>query len=358
MKALAQAGHQVSLLTRDVALESATEGIELQNCLAFDGGRKGPLPKLTWLQNRYCSFWGISVDRVAEVEAVRQEVKADVVVAVGLDVLPYLAGVQSARRVWYAADEWVLHHFSRIFPLQPKTWANFREAAVKGLYERAFSSRVDRVWVVSDRDAVATRLVMHTPSIDVIANGVDAEHFAPREQPERPFSCVMWGRLDFGPNIDAIDWFSKRVLPRVQAVHPHARFTVYGFQPGKEIAEMARTYGFEVIADMPDLRDAVCHHQIVVLPFVSGAGIKNKFLEAAAMARPIVASKVAMNGVNLHGQSPCRIANTPSEWGEILTELWTQDESRAKLGTSARSWVMEHFTWESAARTAVEKLNK
>ena len=42
--------------------------------------------------------------------------------------------------------------------------------------------------------------------------------------------------------------------------------------------------GIDLVPDLPDLRDEIARHAAVVLPFVSGGGIKNKLLEAASMA--------------------------------------------------------------------------
>ena len=80
-------------------------------------------------------------------------------VVVGLNVLPYLAGVSGPLRVWYAADEWAWHHLSQVRLLRPSTWGNVKEAAVKGLYERAYAPLLDRVWVVSEADRRAMRWV-------------------------------------------------------------------------------------------------------------------------------------------------------------------------------------------------------
>jgi polysaccharide biosynthesis protein PslH len=358
MRALQQAGHQVSLLTRDACSVEAVHGLELSNHRVLGRAKVDALPKLTWLQARYCSFWGIDPQRISEVRVVAEELQVDVVVAVGLDILPYLAGLSRVKRVWYAADEWVLHHLTQFSPFRRNTWGHVRDAAIKGVYERAFANRVDRVWVVSKRDALATRMVMHRPSVDIIVNGVDANHFAPQPQEEFPLSCVFWGRLDFGPNIDAVRWFAKYVWPQVKARFPAARFGLFGFQPGSEIEELAAANDIELRCNMPDIRSEISKYQVVVLPFVSGAGIKNKLLEAAALSRPILASRVAMNGVERFGSQPCRIAQTPKAWVEQLEELWSQARLRSELGTVARDWVMEHYTWNAAAELAVEKLSK
>ena len=110
------------------------------------------------------------------------------------------------------------------------TWGNLREAAVKGLYEYAYAPLLDRVWVVSESDGRAMRRVVGRGKVDVVPNGVDSEFFSPRSVTESDHSCVFWGRLDFGPNMQAIQWFCRRVWPRCGEV-PDATFTIYGFNP-------------------------------------------------------------------------------------------------------------------------------
>jgi polysaccharide biosynthesis protein PslH len=356
MRALRQAGHRVSLLTRDTCCLEAVQGLELSNLRVLGQTHSDCPPKLTWLQSRYCSFWGIDQQRISEVRVVAEELQADVVVAVGLDILPYLAGLSRVKRVWYAADEWVLHHLTQFSPLRRNTWGHLRDAAIKGVYERAFANRVDRVWVVSRRDAQATRLVMHRPAVDLIVNGVDSNYFTPQPQAEIPLSCVFWGRLDFGPNIDAIRWFAKYVWPEVKTRFPTARFGLFGFQPGREIEDLVAANGIELHCNMPDIRSEISKYQVVVLPFVSGAGIKNKLLEAAALSRPILASRVAMNGVERFGMQPCRIAQSPKAWVAQLEELWSQAALRSDLGEVARDWVSRHYTWDAAAKVAIKNL--
>ena len=71
--------------------------------------------------------------------------------------------------------------------------------------------------------------------------------------------------------------------------------------------------GIEVVPDLPDLRLQIARHQVVVLPFVSGGGIKNKLLEAAAMGKAaIVCSQRATGGLARDGGLPLVMAGHPS----------------------------------------------
>jgi glycosyltransferase involved in cell wall biosynthesis len=360
MRALAGMGHDVALATVQRPVEDAIRGLPLgrYDCLAEAVETNGDTPpsRLSKMQEKFRSYWGIEPARIKAVGKAARDWNADAVVVVGLDVLPYLGAVEKARRVWYAADEWAWHHMSLFRPLRPSTWGNVREALIKGLYERSYGPLLDRVWLVTEADRRAMRLVAGTGRLDVLPNGVDAEHFAPRGLPQHERTCAFWGRLDFGPNVQALEWFCGRVWPAVRRAAPDARFTVYGFKPTDEVRALTGRDGIEMIPDLPDLRDEVARHPLVVLPFVSGGGIKNKLLEAAAMGKAVVCSARACGGLRLDGSPPMRVARSAGDWVRAMLALWADPAERTRLGAAARKWVMERHTWEAAARTALAGL--
>lgn len=361
MRALAQRGHEVALLTAEEPAPEATEGLSLALRRTFDEAHwaaDGAAPRLTGLQERFRSYWGIDPVRIAAVRRAADDCRADAVVVVGLDVLPYLGAIEGPQRVWYAGDEWVWHHLSQVRPTDRSTWGNLRDAAVKGLYERAYASRLDRVWVVSEADRHAMEWIIGTGKVDLVPNGVDCDYYHPVDRPELEQSCVFWGRLDFGPNIQALEWFCKRAWPLIRRESPAARFTIYGFRPSAPVRALTGRDGIDLIPDLPDLREEIARHQIVVLPFISGGGIKNKLLEAAGMARAIVCSPRACGG--LHGREglPLVEVRGAAECARAVLALWHDEPRRRHLGADARRWVLRHHSWDAAARAAERALGQ
>ena len=269
---------------------------------------------------------------------------------------PFSGAVRNATRVWYAADEWFVHHMSQVGFTDRSTWGDARDAVIKGAYERAYRSKIDRAWVVSDLDRAAMRWVAGVRHVDVLPNGVDAERYQPIVATATPMSAVFWGRLDFGPNIQALQWFCRQVWPAARQRHSGAAFTIIGFNPGEEVRTLAKTPGVSLQPNLPDVRESVARHQIVVLPFVSGGGIKNKLLEAAAMGMPIVCTRKSAQGLN--GTPPLEMAASPTEWVAAMSDLWTDPARARQLGHRARAWVVAEHSWEQVARTALDRLER
>jgi glycosyltransferase involved in cell wall biosynthesis len=358
MRACAALGHEIGLVTKTRPAAEAVAGLPLAFTSALEGRTAGgETVALSNLQERFRSYWGVDPAMLA---VLRQDVRTyqpDAGVIVGLDALPFLGSVERAVRVWYAADEWIWHHLSLVQPLTPGTYSHIKAAAIKGLYERAYTPLIDRAWVVSETERRAMRWLAGVSDVDVFPNGVDAAHFAPMpEIAPLPRTAVFWGRLDFEPNVQGLQWFCQRIWPSVRAAVPDARLTIIGFRPMAEVQALARLDGVELLADVPDLRAEVQRRGVAILPFVSGGGIKNKLLEAAAMALPVVCTPRALSGLRSPTREGLISASVPQEWVSALTRFWSDPAARQQAGAAARAWVLACHSWEAGARSAMAGL--
>ena len=191
------------MATRDEPSIEAIAGLQLDDKYALRGSSAGAITSqlicLSRLQERFRSYWGIEFDRLAALRYAVTDSNPDVLISVGLAGLPYLAAGEGTMRIWYAADEWFVHHFSLLKLTDPATWKNINAAIVKLAYERAYSSLVHRSWLVSTVDKNAMRFVAGMRNVDVVPNGVDTAFYAPFDTNKQPHSCVFSGRLDFEP---------------------------------------------------------------------------------------------------------------------------------------------------------------
>jgi glycosyltransferase involved in cell wall biosynthesis len=358
MRSLAALKASVSLVTETAPHPKALAGLTLDQMIYLDSsnlpGCGASIFTRGRMEERFRRYYGIEEDSILRFSAIAERGAFDAVVVSGLPVLPMLLPISGPLRVWYAADEWVWHHWSQFQWPRPSTWRNIPNALLKGVYERAFRRRVDVAWLVSKSDARAMRAIAGIPNTEILPNGVDGDFYSPHEEIVQQESAVFWGRLDFGPNIQALEWFCGHVWPQVLKRRPAARFTIIGFHPSNEVLALRQLKGITILPDVEDIRPEVQKHEVVVLPFVSGGGIKNKFLEAAAMGKAIIAAEPALCG--LQGQVPVRKAHRPIEWIEALEALWNQPDVRIGLGKSARDWVIREHNWTSVARKALSSL--
>ncbi len=359
MRSFHELGHQVGLAAFESPSARAVEGLRLDYLTTLherDVETLPPMAPLTWVQRRFASYFGAADEDTRRLGAAVTDYRPDIVIGLGADILPYLVGSGAPRSVWYVADEWVLHYGSLARLKQPKTWGNLGTAAIWGLYERAFAGGLDRIWVVTEQDARSMRRWAGAERVDVLPNGVDSAYYTPQPVSERLRTAVFWGRLDFLPNLQALDWFCHKIWPLLHERFPDAAFRIIGFCADDRAHALTKVPGVVLTPDLPDLRGAVCEQAVVVMPFQSGGGIKNKLLEGASMGKAIVSTSVACQG--LRGDPAVVVASRPQEWVEAIARLWTDEGARRQLGADARAWVLREHSWRRTAEDAAASLRR
>ncbi|MCZ2340715.1 MAG: glycosyltransferase [Bacteroidales bacterium] len=359
MRGLAERGHEIWLATDHLSPREAVDGLGIAQEIVLSHvplADPGSLIPATRWQQRFEEYWGQDPARRLALATLTRQQKFDAVIALGTDAPLLFRGVRSGQCIWYAADDSALHHWSRINLFHPESWRHLRTSCIHAFYEWAFASRIDRVWVVSAADKLAMRTWTGCP-VDIVANGVDADYFQPPKWGETPFPnhLAFWGRLDFGPNEEALSWFMRHVWPRVRQGFPAAQFDVFGFLPTQKITKLCQsTAGVRLYPNLPDLRSEISGRAIAVLPFISGRGIKNKLLEAAAMGRAIACTPQALTGTL--GHPPVLRERSPSRLAMGIVDLLHNPLRCGELGQQAREWVTKFHTWDTAAAKAEESL--
>ncbi len=303
------------------------------------------------LDRRWRKYWGWSDTALANIREHVTQSKPRFVAAAGLDMLPALAVMPpDTVRIWLALDEparfqWSLARSAR--QCSDKLHRT-RLAATFAAYQWTYAADVDVALAVSADDARSLRHVGRFDRSINLPNGVDADFFQPSDEPSDPRTAIFWGRLDFAPNVEALRWFLRHAWPHVLAGTAEACLRVVGRHADQSLQdELERSPGVEWIGPVEDIRPWVRRAGLVVLPIRSGAGIKNKLLEAAAMARPIIASPRAVHG--LEADHAWRVADRPEDWAQSMRQLWRDAQAAATLGRNARQWVVTHHCWQHNA---------
>ncbi len=183
-----------------------------------------------------------------------------------------------------------------------------------------------------------------------IENGVDSSYFSPGENWPSPYAkdetaMVFTGAMDYWPNVDAVTWFAREVLPRLAAVRGDLRLHIVGMNPAPAVRALVRDPRVTVTGRVPDVRPYLQHAAIVIAPLRIARGVQNKVLEAMAMARPVVASEAAVEGLSVQPGQHLEIACDAGEFAAKILALAGSGE-RDRMGAQARRHVVERYCWQ------------
>ncbi|MFW6145852.1 MAG: TIGR03087 family PEP-CTERM/XrtA system glycosyltransferase [Planctomycetota bacterium] len=244
-----------------------------------------------------------------------------------------LVDVDSAKWAAYAAGA-----------AGPQRWLYATEARRVGRLERRVLRTCDRVVLVSQAEAAA--LNGGAANVLVVGNGVDLEYFTPTPLPSAP-SLVFTGTMDYRPNVDGVCWFVREVWGEVRRVVPSATFTIVGRHPTAAVRALDEAPGVTVTGAVPDVRPYLVAARAAVAPLQIARGIQNKVLEAMAAGRPVVATREALEGLEMHPGVDVLQADTPEAWRAHLAALLADDGFAEPLAAAARRTVTGGYSWSA-----------
>jgi polysaccharide biosynthesis protein PslH len=217
------------------------------------------------------------------------------------------------------------------------------EAARTLAFERHAARDCDACLAVSDLDAGAARNVLGSTSVFVVPNGVDTSYFVPSALAPEPGALLFTGRMNYGPNADAVCYFVEQILPLVRREIGGARLHVVGAAPPPRVSSLASD-AVVIHGQVPDVRDHQWRSEVVVVPMRAGGGTRLKILEAAASGKAIVSTSLGVEGLSLQAGETVVIADSPAEFAAAVVALLRDPDRRARLGTAARAAAIG-FDW-------------
>jgi len=195
--------------------------------------------------------------------------------------------------------------------------------------------------------------------VSAVANGVDTDHFRPEQAGANPYPgggpvIAFTGAMDYWPNVDAACWFADAVLPRIREHEPRAAFHVVGARPAEAVRALAGRDGVHVAGGVPDMRPWIGHADLVVAPLRVARGIQNKVLEGFAMARPVLATSAALDGLDAGEDYPLR-ADTAADLAALALATLAGRRA-ADIGARMRAHVCAGYGWDARLARLLELL--
>jgi sugar transferase (PEP-CTERM/EpsH1 system associated) len=266
---------------------------------------------------------------------------------------PYLMPYRFARSVIDMVDadseKWTQYAAASRFP------ANLlyrREGKAVLQLERRASGRFGRTLFISPAEAALflRRAPEAKSRVMAVGNGVDLDHFNPARQFASPYaqgsrSLVFTGAMDYRPNIGAVLWFANEVMPLLRGAVPGLEFWIVGSNPGNRVRRLERDRDIRVTGRVADIRPYLAHADAAVAPLRIARGVQNKVLEAMSMARPVVVSPQALEGISLKSGEEALMASNAKDFAACLLRILRGEAPG--LGARARFRVEADYRWES-----------
>ena len=281
----------------------------------------------------------------------------DIIQFEGLFVTPYLPAV---RKVARARCVYRAHHIEYL------VWerlAKQKNDPVKKLYLRMIAKRIKQyelkqfgqfhaiaVFTNQDKETIEHYNSAAIP-VEVLPVGLDLARYQPDYRKTEFPSLFFLGAMDWMPNREGIEWFLENFSTELTSGDLNARFYV----AGNDIPE--RFDDYEVVGkifihgEVDDALEFVNTKAIMVVPLLSGGGMRVKIVEGMAMQKCIISTSLGAEGINYQHGENILIANTIQEFHRAIKRCITDENYCKRIGLNARKLVeQQHNTHKITER--------
>ncbi len=154
--------------------------------------------------------------------------------------------------------------------------------------------------------------------------------------------------MDYRPNIDAVLWFAKQVLPHLITAVPEIHFQIVGINPHQRLDTLRQSPHIEITGTVPDPIPYLQAANVYIIPMRVGGGTRFKALEAMASAKAIVSTTLGVEGIDVNDEQEMLITDTADEFAVAILRLFADQQAGAglsqQLGQSRYSFVAANYT--------------
>lgn len=283
-----------------------------------------------------------------------KEDQFDIIQLEGLYLAPYLDTIRAATSARIVM---------RAHNIEHEIWvrAERHEKGLKKKYLRHLTKRIrnmeikylnryDAILPITSRDEQELVKLGCTIPSHVVPMGINAEELKPdNSQMDYP-SVFHIGALDWIPNQEGILWFFQQVWPKVIDKLPDIKF----FLAGRNAPESIKSLHYKnviFLGEVDDAHDFIRSKAIMIVPLLSGSGMRIKIIEGMALGRAIVTTSIGTEGIaTTHGEN-ILIADNPDDFAEMVIKLAENRKICLEIGENACKFVTVHYDNTAISRS-------
>jgi glycosyltransferase involved in cell wall biosynthesis len=214
-------------------------------------------------------------------------------------------------------------------------------------YEGSIVRGFDHVLAVTENDREALISAADWPDgaevdprerFSVLPIAVDTEALLPVDREPGSVEVLTLGTLHYAPNAEGIRWFVREVFPLIRRAVAGVGLTIVGKNPPADFLRAAKEAEgrITVTGYVEDLTPYLKRSGVVVVPVLSGSGMRVRILEAMSRGMPVVTTTVGAEGIAARPGADLLLADTPEEFAGAVARVLLEPQTAALLSVNGR----------------------
>ncbi|MCW0201148.1 MAG: glycosyltransferase, partial [Rhodanobacter thiooxydans] len=221
-----------------------------------------------------------------------------------------------------------------------------RQAEAARRSELTLIEQADVSLVVSPHEQSLLARLLPQARVELLSN--IHEVYGCRQPHAGRHDLVFIGGYGHPPNSDAVHWIAEEILPKLREALPDLRVHVLGDMPDAARHELA-TPGLEFHGRVAELAPWLDRCLATLAPLRFGAGVKGKINMSMSHGVPVIATTVAVEGMQLADGVNVLVADDAAAIVDAVRRLQADGALWQRLSERGLDNVQQHFSAAAAA---------
>lgn len=362
-RGLADEGHKVDILAMETLKHPAEENLEgmhsditlghvfvdttvkvHQLLLDFLGGG------IPYIAKRF-----VSQEYENELIRMLSENEYDLVQLEGLYLAPYISIIRANSNAKIALrshnienEIWKRLYLNEKFNLKRYYFKKLARRVLR--FEKRVLNQYDFIIPITYRDAAEYQKLGNTQPSKVIQTGIPSKEIADNLTVRTNRKLYFLGSLDWLPNQEGVLWFIKNVWPMIWHSNTNLEFHIAGRNAPDWFSKMVDKPGVVFHGEVKSAKDFVEDYDIMIVPLLSGGGMRVKIVEAMAQGKIIITTPIGAEGLDIIPNYHAIVAESPEDFGTGVGILLQNTDFFIKLGENSLRFIRNNYTNRALAR--------
>lgn len=204
-------------------------------------------------------------------------------------------------------------------------------------------SKIDLLLSITRRDLKTFRSLGYLSDALTVPVGLDTTEYLARDKDLSAHPALGFiGSLDWIPNIEGLVWFLSAVWPQLLQENPELTFHVAGRNMPAEIRKR-KDPNVTYYGEVEDAKEFINSFPIMVVPLLSGSGMRVKILEGMLLGRIVVTTSLGLEGIDAQDKNQVLIAETAEEFIQKIRFCFDHPVMSQHISHRAQVFIARHY---------------
>lgn len=208
-------------------------------------------------------------------------------------------------------------------------------------YELKTINEVDGIATISNEDTDRFASFKCEKKMITIPFGINISDY-PYEKRDTQVRNSLYhiGAMNWEPNKEAINWFLDEIWPMVNKEELSLNLAGRDFPSYLKELENDQLI---IHGEVENARKFMQSHDIMIVPLLSGSGMRIKIIEAMALGKAVISTSIGVEGINAVHNEHIMIADTAKEFAKAIIDLSKDPDKVIRIGENARKMVENQY---------------